>query len=163
TVVAHLPPELVRWHHDRLALVLATAGPVDPEILAEHYRGAGDLARACDYYSRGADLAAAALAFDHAARLFRIALELHPGPAGHPRFLWKKLGDALTNAGRGAEAAEAYLRAAESATAAETLELKRLASTQLLISGRVDAGLTLLRTLLGPLGLSMPDTPRRAL
>jgi serine/threonine protein kinase len=162
TVTAHLPPDVVRWHHERLALVLSTSGPVDPEILAAHYRGAGDAGRACDYYARGADQAAAALAFDHAARLFRTALELHRGSDGEAGVLSKKLGDALANAGRGAEAASAYLKAAESATAAETLELKRRASTQLLISGHVDEGLALLRTLLGPLGLSMPDTPRQA-
>ena len=163
TVVAHLAPDALRWHHDRLALVLSTSGPVDPEILAGHLRGAGDFARACEYYSRGADQAAAALAFDHAARLYRIALELHHRPDAQARLLWKKLGDALANAGRGREAAQAYLKAAESATAAETLELKRLASTQLLISGHVEEGLALLRTLLGPLGMTMPDTPRRAL
>jgi hypothetical protein len=163
TVVAHLPPELLRWHHERLALVLSTAGAVDPEVLAEHYRGSGDLPRACDYYTQGADQAAAALAFDHAARLYRIALELSAGPPGQARSLWKRLGDALANAGRGAEAAQAYLTASESAPAAQTLELKRLASTQLLISGHLDEGLALLRTLFRPLGLSMPETPRRAL
>lgn len=42
------------------------------------------------------------------------------------------------------------------------MELKRQASTQLLISGHVDEGLALLRTILGPLGLSMPSTPRAA-
>src|SRR5271166_2748309 len=41
--------------------------------------------------------------------------------------------------------------------------VKRQASTQLLISGHVDEGLALLRTILGPLGLSMPSTPQRAL
>ena len=51
TVVAHLPPDRLRWHHERLALVLSTAGPVDPEVLAGHYRGAGDIGRACEYYS----------------------------------------------------------------------------------------------------------------
>jgi serine/threonine protein kinase len=162
TVVAHLPPERVRWHHERMALVLATSGPVDAEVLAEHYRGSGDVARAFDYYSRAADQSAAALAFDHAARLYRIALELHSGSASQTGLLNRKLGDALANAGRGAEAVEAYLKAAESATAADTLELKRLASAQLLISGHAEEGLTLLRTLLGPLGLSMPDSARRA-
>jgi serine/threonine protein kinase len=162
-VLAHLPAERAGGHHQRLALALAAAGPVDPEVLAEHYRGAGDGARACDYYARAADQAAAALAFDHAARLYRIARDLHPGPAAAARSLGRRLGDALTNAGRGAEAAQAYLTAAESATAAETLELKRLASTQLLISGHLDEGLALLRTLFTPLGLSMPETPRRAL
>ncbi len=162
TVVAHLSPEVLRWHHDRMARVLAASGPVDAEILAEHYRGAGDTARACEYYSRGADQAATALAFDHAARLYRIAVELSERSARHAGLLWKRLGDALANAGRGAEAAQAYSKSAETATAAETLELKRLASTQLLLSGHVDDGLTLLRTLLGPLGLSMPHTARQA-
>jgi eukaryotic-like serine/threonine-protein kinase len=162
TVVAHLLPDSLRWHHERLALVLATAGPVDPEVLAGHLRGAGDLLRACDYYSQGANQAALALAFDHAARLYRIALELHQGTDNQARLLWKKLGDALANAGRGSEAAQAYLKAAEGATAAETLELKRLASTQLLISGHVEDGLALLRTLLGPLGMTMPSTARQA-
>ena len=162
TVVAHLSPAALRWHHERLALVLATAGPVDPEVLAGHLRGAGDHIRACDYYSRGADQASAALAFDHAARLYRVALELHQGADNEARLLWKKLGDALANAGRGAEAAQAYLKAALGATAAETLEIKRLASTQLLISGHVEDGLALLRTLLGPLGMTMPNTARHA-
>ena len=38
------------------------------------------------------------------------------------------------------------------------LELKRLASTQLLLSGHTEDGLAVLRTLLGPLGMSMPGT-----
>ena len=152
TVVACIrrPTRPARWHHERLALVVATAGPVDPEVLAGHLRGAGDLARACEYYSRGADQAAAALAFDHAARLYRVALELtRERRSRQARLLAGNLGDALANAGRGAEAAQAYLKAAESATAADTLELNRLASTQLLISGHVEEGLALLRTLLG--------------
>ena len=111
---------------------------------------------------QAADQAALALAFDHAARLYRIALELHQGTPAQAGVLWRKLGDALANAGRGSEAAQAYSKAAETATAAETLELKRLASTQLLLSGHIDDGLALLRTLLGPLGLSMPGTARQA-
>jgi eukaryotic-like serine/threonine-protein kinase len=163
TVADHLPPDLLKWHHERLALVLSTSGPVDPEVLAGHYRGSGDRVRACEFYARGADQAAAALAFDHAARLYRTALEDHPGPAAQVGVLWSRLGDALTNAGRGAEAAQAYLAAAPSATAADALDLKRLAAAQLLISGHLDEGLALLRTLFGPLGMRMPDTPRRAL
>ncbi len=162
TVVTHLPVESVRWNHERLALVLTTAGSVDREILAAHYRGAGLTARACQYYSEAAHQAAAALAFDHAARLYRIALELHQGTQAQAGVLWRKLGDALANAGRGSEAAQVYAKAAETATAAETLELKRLASTQLLLSGHVEDGLALLRTLLVPLGLSMPRTTRQA-
>src|SRR5262249_32206789 len=46
TVVAHLPPDVLRRQHERLARVLSSAGPVDAEVLAGHYRGAGDPARA---------------------------------------------------------------------------------------------------------------------
>ena len=99
------------------------------------------------------------LAFDHAARLYRTALELHAGPAEQALALRRKLGHALANAGRGAESAQAYLNAAASASAAETLELKRLASTQLLISGHVDEGLALLRTLLTPWASAWPRRP----
>ena len=111
---------------------------------------------------QAAGQATLALAFDRAARLYRVALELHEGTPAQAGLLWRKLGDALANAGRGSEAAQVYSKAAETATAAETLELKRLASTQLLLSGHIDDGLALLRTLLGPLGLSMPGTAHQA-
>lgn len=163
TVVAHLPPDRLRWHHERLAQALAASGTVDPELLAGHYRGAGDLARAGEFYARGANQAAAALAFDHAARLYGTALSLHTGSPEAALALKRKLGDALGNAGRGSEAADVYLDAAGSAPCDETLELKRLATTQLLISGDIDRGLSLLRTLLDPLGLRMPETPARSL
>jgi len=163
TVLTHLSPAARRWCHDRLARVLEVSGQADPEVLADHFLGAGDRLRACDFYDQAADKAEGALAFDHAARLYRLALELDCRPPAAQRRLGKKLGDALSNGGRGAEAALVYLQAAVGATAAETLELKRQASTQLLISGHVDEGLTLLRTILGPLGLSMPSTPQGAL
>src|SRR5262249_21115017 len=56
-----------------------------------------------------------------------------------------------------------YLKAAENSSAAEVSELKRLATGQLLISGHLDEGLSLFRTILGPLGLGFPDTPKSAL
>jgi serine/threonine protein kinase len=162
SVVAHLAPEALKRHHEHLARVLGSDGKADPEVLAEHLHGSGDTARASEHYLRAAEQAALALAFDHAARLYRIVLDLCPGPAELASSLWKKLGDALANAGRGAEAAAAYLKAAESASAPETSELKRLATSQLLISGHLDEGLALLRTILGPLGLAMPKTIRGA-
>ena len=50
-----------------------------------------------------------------AARLYRIALELHQGTPAQAGVLWRKLGDALANAGRGSEAAQVYAKAAETA------------------------------------------------
>jgi serine/threonine protein kinase len=163
TVLAHLPPRSVGQHHERLAQALERSGQADPELLADHFLGAGDAARASGFYTLAADKASAALAFDQAAQLYRKALEHNCGSTAEWRRLSRRLGDALASSGRGAEAAEVYLHAAPGAAAAETLELKRLATTQLLISGHVDEGLALLRTILGPLGLSMPATPRQAL
>ena len=143
--------------------MLEAAGQVDPEVLADHLLGAGDRLRACELYSEAAARVGGSLAFDHAARLYRKAMDLDCHPPAAQRQLARKLGDALSNSGRGAEAAEVYLRAATGATAAEALDMKRQASTQLLISGHVDEGLALLRAILRPLGLSMPATPRSAL
>src|SRR5262249_21758015 len=74
-----------------------------------------------------------------------------------------RLGDALAKAGRGAESAREYLMAAVRTTVAEALELKRRAAMQLLISGHVDEGMAVLRTLLREIGMRLPSTPRRAL
>src|SRR5262249_5642132 len=61
------------------------------------------------------------------------------------------------------ESAHEYLRAAGTATAAGAQELQRRAALQLLSSGHVDDGLATLRTVLGAVGMKMPQTPRRAL
>jgi serine/threonine protein kinase len=162
SVIAHLGPETLKWHHERLATILEADGKAEPEVLAEHLHGMGDTVRASEYYRRGAEQAERALAFDHAARLYRTALELCPDPARLASSLGKKLGDSLASAGRGAEATSAYLKAAESAAPAEASELKRLAASQLLISGHLDEGLDLLRTTLGPLQLAFPETVQSA-
>src|SRR6185295_13229847 len=115
------------------------------------------------YSERAADEAAAALAFDRAARLYRQALELHSLEAPERRQLQARLGEALAAAGRGPEAAAAFLAAAEGATVAEALDLRRRSSEQLLISGHIDEGLGALDQVLRAVGLRMPATPRRAL
>jgi tetratricopeptide (TPR) repeat protein len=110
-----------------------------------------------------ADEAAATLAFDSAARFYRMALELQPADGDIELATRRKLGDALSNAGRGAEAAEAYLAAAELASPADVLEDRRRAAVQYLISGHVDQGRTVLQTLLTAIGMKLSSSPRRAL
>ena len=72
------------------------------------------------------------------------------------RRLRLSLGDALAAAGRGKEAAAAFLAATSGASAAEALELRRRAAEQQLISGHIDEGLETARSVLASIGLEMP-------
>jgi hypothetical protein len=162
TVTARLTPEARAGHHRRLAATLEAAGQADPEVLAVHFLGGGDARRAGHYYARAAAQAAEALAFDRAANLYGLALE-HAGAKGEDRRRLLALrGDALANAGRGAEAARTYLEAAAGAASGESLELQRRAALQFLTSGHVDDGLAALRRVLAEVGLRPPGSPRRA-
>ncbi len=162
TIVGRLSQQDRETAHQRLAFALESSGVIDAESLAIHYQGGGSKERAAIYAADAAAKAAEALAFDRAARLYKLALELGTTDTAERRRLQIKLGDALANAGRGAEAAHAYL-AAQGASAAEALELKRRAAEQLLRSGHVDEGLAVLRTVLDGIGMKLPSTPRMAL
>jgi hypothetical protein len=162
-VLAHLEPEPKRTCHERLALALETSGKADAEALAFQWRGAGDLDRAARLFATAAADADAALAFDRAASLYRTAIDSGRLETTVRRELFGKLGDALANAGRGADAAAAYVEAAHGATAAEALEMQRRAAEQLLRSGHIDAGLSAIRTVLAAVDMTVPKTPKRAL
>jgi len=162
TVVAQLSADARRAVHQSLATVLEQSGRADPETLATHFHGAGDSNRAAHYATAAAGQAADALAFDRAARLYRLALELRPLEGEHDRALRVKLAAVLANAGRGADAAEQYLKAAPGAAPAVFVDLQRRAGEQLLVSGHVDEGLRALRTALGTIGMRLAATPWRA-
>ncbi len=162
-VLEGLPTEARRTLHRRLAQALESLERSDPETLAFHFRKAGESRRAAEFSVAAAERAVRALAFDQAARLFQLALDLKVLGNEQRQPLAVKLGDALANAGRGPEAANAYLAAAESAKTAEALELRRRAAEQQLISGHIDEGLATIRAVLESIGMRLPATPRRAL
>jgi hypothetical protein len=174
TVLGHLDAGARRAHHAALGRALEEGGSTELEALADHFREAGDAARAAAYAIRAGDEAAQALAFDRAAHLYRAALELG---APEARVLRVKLGDALGNAGRGAEAAAAYLAAVAGAAPlppgpdgrpppmppGEALELRRRAAENHLRSGYFDEGMAGLRDVLRAVGMRVPPTPAIAL
>jgi serine/threonine protein kinase len=161
TVVAHLSPTQRREHHRRLAEVLREAGSGDFEVLAVHYREAGQDEAAIEFSVLAADKAAGALAFEQAVRLYRQALELAPevGTSEQRRRLRVRLGESLANAGRGTEAAGEFLAAVEGAAPAEQRELRHRAAIHLLMTGQVDEGLAVVKQVLQSVRLAMADAP----
>ncbi len=149
--------------HRALGLALEADGRADPESLAEHFTGAGDRPRARKYARQAAERAAAALAFERAATLYREALD-HTD-AGDPT-RWRTARDlagALANAGRGAEASKVYRDGAKAAPPGVALDLERLAAEHACRSGHVDEGLELFRKVTAAVGMRMASSPAEAL
>jgi hypothetical protein len=162
TVSVQLDADRRRALHRDLARALEASGRADPETLAVHHHGAGDDAKAALYAADAAAAATRAFAFDRAARLYQMALDLSPaGPT--VRALQISLGAALAKAGRGAEAGRALLAAATGAPVAEALDLRARAIQALLNAGRFDQGISELRDVLATQGVSYPATAKRAL
>src|SRR5262249_44103437 len=131
--------------------------------IALHWRAAGELSRAAQRTVEAAERAANCLAFDRAARLYRSALDMILRPRHEERELQIALGEALANAGRGPESAEAYALAAEGAPGELASDLLARAAWQLIITGRIQDGLDRLARVLEPMGMTIPKTPIRAL
>jgi serine/threonine protein kinase/tetratricopeptide (TPR) repeat protein len=161
TVVAGLAQPTLRAHHLSLALAMEATGAADPEALAMHLQSAGEPARARIYLEQAAQRAERALAFDRAATLYRSALAL-AAPPDQPA-IELRLADALTKAGRGAQAAQAFLHAAARVGPAQALMARRRAVEQMLRAGQIDEGLDVARVLLPQVGMQLTKTPRHAL
>lgn len=168
TVARGVPDEAARGVHARLAAELKARDDADLDVVAWHLTVAGLIDQAADATIEAAQRASAQLGFERAAVLYRRALELLPRDDQRRRELTVRLGDALSDAGRGQEAADAF----EAALALETaivprqedrLELQRRAAEQLLRSGHIDEGLETSRQVLRQVGLKLAKTPRRAL
>jgi len=182
-LLSHLKPERKREIHLAIAQALEESGAADYERMLAHFRGAGDREKAAAYARRAADRAGKLLAFEHAARLYREALEMvkDTGAARVAGELWTLRAEALANAGRGAEAAQAYFEGAaagesggglrlegaresgggmrlDGAGGSDNLRLQIRGTEQLLVSGHNAEGLSRLREILPRIGVPCPDS-----
>jgi len=163
-VGGRIEPDRRRDLHGRIAHALEAAQePRDPQLLLHHFLLADLPQRAARYAEDAAQRSEAAHAFDQAAELWRTALDAIPRDAADRRRLVLRLGTALKNAGRGGDAAEQFLAAAEGADRATRLECHRHAAEQLVISGHIAPGLATLEALLAEIGVASPKTPRLTL
>lgn len=162
SITARLSESEQRERHHRLAIALELVGDPDLERLGAHLRAAGEHDRAAEAIRRAGDLAASKTAFARAARLYRETLELLA--ADHPnRFeIHAKLGEALANAGRGPEAAQAFRDALPGHRGPAQLELQRKIAEQLLRSGHSEAGIAAIAELARAGGMQLAPSPRAA-
>jgi hypothetical protein len=158
-VVGGLSPETLRDRHGRLARALESTPDFDGESIAVHWLVAGDPSRAARAAQIAAEEAVAKLAFDQAARLFRMALETSTSSPAETRRLRLRLAQLLDYAGRGAECARVYLDLARDADHTEQLDFRRAAAEQLLAVGRTEEAAAILEKLLVAAGIKAPRSP----
>lgn len=166
SIVAGLLPEARRGHHRALARVLGAVPDPDPLALLMHHQGAGDLAEAARFAAIAADQAARTMAFNSAAQLYGVALELADADTARGPLLEARAA-ALANAGLGAEAGAVYADAAAAITRedgdhAHVTTLRRASAEQYLRSGCFADGLRGLREVLATVGVRYPESSVRA-
>jgi eukaryotic-like serine/threonine-protein kinase len=145
-------------HKEAVARAVVDDPSADAGVAARLLLAVGDSARAADLATRGAERAESAQIFSRAASLYRLAIEAEPARGSS---LQARLGEALANAGRGAEAAEAFLAAAETATSVRSIELRRAGAEQLVRSGSVAAGFVRFDEVLRSVAMRLaPSRPR---
>ncbi|KIG15063.1 Serine/threonine protein kinase [Enhygromyxa salina] len=156
--VGELSPAELRATHLALGEAFEALGGGESEALAEHFAVGGDPDRALDYTERAAADAAAALAFDRAAQLYRRALTLIPGDQhDRRRRLELALAEQLVDLGRGAEAAAMFIGLAPGADSPQaSRELERRAASELVKAGYLDEGMDTITPVLRAVGIWHP-------
>lgn len=157
TVRSQLSPERLRHWHTRLAEAYAQALDPDPEVLAHHYAESGRNARAGEMALEAAHRASKALAFNRAAQLFKMGIELTRPKPEVERSLRALRAEALGRAGMDAEAAREFMHVANAFSGQRAARLRQTAAEHLLRSGRVAEGMSELAETLERFGYGLLD------
>jgi len=162
-VLSQLTETKQRALHLSLAEVLESESEPNPEAIAAHYELAGHLERAGTHWLEGAEQAAQALAFEHAAELYERGLGFAKLDSDERRAIAIRRAETLAYAGKGAVAASLYLETAAGCSGEQALELRRRAAEQLLLSGHLEQGLRAIEDVLTALRMRPTQSGRRAL
>ncbi len=155
-IVDRLDPQSRRNVHAHLAAVLAEQPEPDAEFVAQQYLAADRPADAAAYLLQAARSAGETLAFDRAARLYRMALDCPLSDSQKPIAL-VAYALALANLGRCRQAADVFLEASGCVPPDQAQTYMCQAAWNYLASGHTSAGLRLLRDVLEKAGLSLPS------
>lgn len=160
-VTAGLTAEERTRTHGALARALQEHGSRDVEQMAEHFRHAGDDENAALYAEQAGELAADALAFERALYLLRQAVRLRGDDASVE--LRKKYADALAHAGHGGKAATEYRALVPVTSDRDARALQVRAASELLRTGHISEGLSVIEGVLHSVGMQLPATKWRAI
>ncbi len=158
TVVDRLSPDLLQTIHRGLAVHLENLDGVAPEMLVAHYQGAREHEKAAKYAIQAAHHALSTLAFEQAATLYRLALALIDETHPDRQDLRLRFAEALSGAGHGGQASNAYLEAAKFSPPHQALQYKQRASEALLHVGQFEQGLRICEEVLAAVGAKLPKT-----
>lgn len=159
-VVAKLAVAESQGLHFALGQALAERKSGDHEQIAQHFEAANENNLAREYYITAGAQAVKVLAFERAAELYARAIRLTAAEDTEAHsWLLKKHGVALSQSGRGSEAAESFLGAASRALPKDVMDLKISAARQLCISGQTDQGRRLFREILAHHGIQLRQHP----
>lgn len=139
--------------HARLAAAYAASTEPDVEALARHYAASQQHAEAAAWAERAAARASDRFAFHRAAELYRQAIGLQPAVRAR---LQPVLASVLADAGRGREAAAAFIEVARDCPPREALAYRQRAAEQWLVSGHIEQGLAVMREVFSELGIRLP-------
>lgn len=139
-LVAAIAPEAAREHHEQLARSLASLVPPDPGRVGRHWADAGRHEEAVGRLLEAGRRALRDLAFDAAIALFEEAATSAEHASVDRSATYEALGHALEAAGRLAEAAPMFGRAADLATGERADMLHCRSAEAWVVAGRLSEG-----------------------
>ncbi|MGC6415530.1 MAG: serine/threonine-protein kinase PknK [Bradymonadia bacterium] len=171
TVLAGISQTRITQINLDIALCLERGDEREPAALVDHFVQAGDFDRARQYTAESARMADNKLAFEHAAKLYDQALEIHRESVTIPASadavaeeveLLTALGEALCNSGRAHQSAKIFLEAAAKAEPDNALQLKLKAAINLMLSGSIHQSVDVLSEVMKNAGIPLPRTSQEA-